>query len=202
MAQFYPNKKFSADEAQAIIKRALERASSSGTIAFNELAETAKELGIEADDLAAAIEENEAVSEVEEARNRWQRWRKQKFYRHLRAYCIVNGALAIISIINQSGAFLFPLVGWGIGLAFDYSGTFFPKDRDIERGTMSALKRIRSEKERNSVTMPDYNYRPARPEPFDGTNAKRTDEKTFTVNFDKGKIIITKGDKRIEIGEK
>ncbi|GAB1430586.1 hypothetical protein MASR2M18_14190 [Ignavibacteria bacterium] len=202
MAQDYPNKRFSSEAAQAIIKRALERTSSSGDVAFNDLAETAKELGIDPANLAAAIEEQEAVSELEGARNRWRIWRKRKFYQHLRAYIIVNSALTIFSLLGQEVWFLFPLIGWGIGLTFDFFAAFYPNDRDIERGTMAALKQIRKERERNNISFSQRDYQTARPEPFDGTNAKRQTDKTFTVNFEKGKIIIFKGDKRIEIGEK
>lgn len=202
MAQDLPNRRFSPDDAQAIIKRAIERSSSSGSVPLSDLAETAKELGIDPADLAAAIEEHEAASEVEAARDRWRKWRKRKFFQHLRAYAIVNAALMIFSILGGEAWFLFPMVGWGIGLAFDFAGAFYPSDRDVEKGTMSALKQMRREREKNNIAAPKREYQPARPEPFDGTNAKRPSDKTFTVNFEKGKIIITKGDKRIEIGEK
>lgn len=197
----YPKMRFSSDDAQAIIKRAIERSSSAGSVAFTDLAETAKELGIDAGDLAAAIEEHEAMREVEEARNRWRRWRKKKFNQHLRSYIIVNAALMIFSILSGGAWFLFPLVGWGIGLAFDFAATYYPSDRDIERGTMSALKRMR--KERQNVQPESVrNYTRSRPENQDYTAPKPPTEKTFTVNFDKGKIVITKGDKKIEIGDK
>lgn len=191
--------RFSSDDAQAIIKRAIERSSSAGSVAFTDLAETAKELGIDPGDLAAAIEEHEAAREVEEARNRWRRWRKKKFNQHLRSYVIVNAALMIFSLLSEEAWFLFPLIGWGIGLAFDFAATFYPSDRDIERGTMSALKQMRKEQQNSSMPR---NYQQSRTESTAGTAPKPPADKTFTVNFDKGKIVITKGDKKIEIGDK
>jgi hypothetical protein len=52
---------------------------------------------------------------------------KKGFYSHLASYCIVNAALFLIWRF-ASGAgylwFLWPLAGWGIGLAFHFVGVF------------------------------------------------------------------------------
>ncbi len=51
---------------------------------------------------------------------------KKDFYQHLMSYAIVNLFLFAINIITYPGYlwFVFPMLGWGIGLAFHYVGVF------------------------------------------------------------------------------
>jgi len=39
------------------------------------------------------------------------------FYQHLAAYLLVNGGLFIFNVSTDQNWFLYPLLGWGIGLA-------------------------------------------------------------------------------------
>jgi hypothetical protein len=63
---------------------------------------------------------------------------------------------------------------------FDASDTFFPKDRDIERGARRLLEK-EARQQRKDVKV--------------GKAAK-----SVTIDSKGGRIIIEKGDKRIEIG--
>ena len=70
---------------------------------------------------------------------------KKDFYQHLMSYAIVNSFLFALNLITSPGYlwFVFPLMGWGVGLAFHYVGVFgIPgfdilskewEDREIER---------------------------------------------------------------------
>jgi 2TM domain len=51
---------------------------------------------------------------------------KKDFYQHLMSYAIVNLFLFAINIITSPSYlwFVFPMLGWGIGLAFHYVGVF------------------------------------------------------------------------------
>jgi len=64
--------------------------------------------------------------------------RRREFTQHLVAYLIVNGALWVIWLIIALTAGvtfpwpLFPMAGWGIGLAFHAWATFGPPSRPID----------------------------------------------------------------------
>ncbi|MBI5917105.1 MAG: 2TM domain-containing protein [Bacteroidetes bacterium] len=51
---------------------------------------------------------------------------KKEFYQHLMSYAIVNGFLMALNLIVSPGYFwfIFPLLGWGVGLAFHYVDVF------------------------------------------------------------------------------
>ena len=68
--------------------------------------------------------------------------RKQEFYAHLLAYVLVNGMLVAIWAMSGAGFFwpIFPIMGWGIGIAFHAWDTF-------RRGEPSEA-RVRREMER------------------------------------------------------
>jgi len=52
---------------------------------------------------------------------------KMGFYGHLTAYILVNGLLIAIYLFTTAGGypwFIWPMLGWGIGLAFHFAGVF------------------------------------------------------------------------------
>jgi hypothetical protein len=176
-------RKYSQEEVNAILRRALERQGSSSAITHDELIETAKELGIEPSSLEAAISEQRSVGEYEGARAQYLVQRRQKFFEHLRSYLIVNFVLFIVDLVTSGGVWFFwPLFGWGIGVAFDAADTFWPKEKDIDRGARRLMeKRVRQEAELRKLQ-------------------KKNQPKQFVFEAKDGKIVIEKGDKRIEIG--
>ncbi len=50
------------------------------------------------------------------------------FYKHLAAYLLVNFMLLVINLLTSPGHlwFFYPLLGWGIGIAFHAMATFRP----------------------------------------------------------------------------
>jgi hypothetical protein len=176
-------RRYSQEEVNAILRRALEREGSGAGITHDELIETAKELGIDPSALEAAISEQRTVGEYEAARAEYLTRRKQKFFEHLRSYLIVNLVLCIVDLVTSGGVWFFwPLFGWGIGVAFDASDTFWPKERDIDRGARRLLeKRARQDAEIRKLQ-------------------RKAAAKQFTFEAKDGRIVIEKGDKRIEIG--
>lgn len=135
---------YTGDEVTQIVRRALNGKTLNDTVSYDDLVETARELGIDRTHLDAAIAAHESEQATDEARERWIRQRKSKFYGHLRAYLIVNTVLALMSIVGTGGYwFIWPLLGWGIGLAFDASNAFFPSEEEIDKGARKILKRER-----------------------------------------------------------
>lgn len=133
---------YTVEEVESILRRALRRKRDSGEITYDELVETARELGIAPGELERAINEQRTVGEFEAACDEWKKSRKRKFYDHLRAYLIVNGALFLFDIFVSGGSwFYYCLLGWGIGLAFDAASAFNPDPKEVERGAKKLMKK-------------------------------------------------------------
>jgi len=124
--------KYSEDEVQRIIRRALRREPREA-INHAELLETGRELGIDPEAIEAAIAEEQAESQSETQRRERERRRKAEFYAHFWSFVIVIGALAVINLFT-GGAWWFqwPALAWGIGLAFHFKETYFPSPK-VER---------------------------------------------------------------------
>ena len=174
--------RFTQDEVNDILRRALERQTPDGTITRQELIDTARELGIDQDALSSAISEQRELGALGAAREAWKVKRKQKFFEHLRAYLIVNLILLVFNMVtSESVWFFWPLFGWGIGVAFDASDAFWPKEKEIERGARKLLEKQAEEVRRLE-------------------RERRKTSKSFVLETKEGKLIIERGDRRIEIG--
>jgi hypothetical protein len=135
---------YRAEEVESILRRALRRKRDSGEITSCELAETARDLGISKTELRRAIAEERRFGEFEAAKEQWITGRKRKLYSHLRAYLIVNAFLFCVSVIDGEMWFVYPLLGWGMAVAFHAATVFNPEPRHVERGARSVLKRRRN----------------------------------------------------------
>src|SRR3569833_2340910 len=69
--------------------------------------------------------------------------RKREFYEHLVSYLIVNGMLVAVWLILglTTGAWfpwpLFPMAGWGVGLAFHAWAAFGPTSRPNDEAAVA-----------------------------------------------------------------
>ena len=138
------NRHFSSDEVSAIVRRALQSRAASDHISYTDLLDIAQQSGISESALRQAIEEEETLGELERAKDTWLLRRKSAFFRHLRTYCIVNGFLFLVNVITDPGGYVWvvwPILGWGIGLAFDAAEAFFPSNDRVERGARHLLRR-------------------------------------------------------------
>lgn len=52
--------------------------------------------------------------------------KKKEFYQHLMSFVTVNFALIAINLLTSPGRiwFIYPMLGWGIGLMFHYTDVF------------------------------------------------------------------------------
>jgi len=145
-------RRYSPGEVSAIVKRALTGAADGAeSVTYEELAETAREMGVSAERLHAAIRAQEEEGRMEDARDRVRLRRRQEFFQHLRAYCIVNGALFLLNLAATGLSpmwVVFPLIGWGIGLAFHASSAFYPDPGHIDA---AARRIVRKEDRRSAV---------------------------------------------------
>ena len=84
----------------------------------------------------------------EEAKKRVEE--KKGFFIHFSVYVVVNLSLVAIWAFTGAGFpwFIFPLLGWGIGLLFHFLGTFvFPQKSSWERREIAKeMEKLRKEK--------------------------------------------------------
>jgi len=120
--QFYDE-----DEAEQILRLAASLTSPAGAMSRERLLETAAELGITPEavemaeqQLAARKAETADLADFDSAQRR-------EFYGHLLTYVLVNGFLVVINVVTGASYFwaLWPILGWGLGLAFHAVETFF-----------------------------------------------------------------------------
>ncbi len=125
--------RYSEEAAREILKRAVDLQGLDRDFSRQQLLEMADELGISPDALAKAeqgwMAEQGTLEErrAEEAERRtFERERRRGYYSHLATYLIINTFLFFINLISSPGEFWFfyPLLGWGIGLAFHTWSTF------------------------------------------------------------------------------
>jgi hypothetical protein len=81
----------------------------------------------------------------------WQLAKKRvKFKKHLITYIIVNAFLWLVWFWGESTANslvpwpLFPTLGWGIGLAFEYVGVYWFRDKFSLQREYDRLKKAKS----------------------------------------------------------
>lgn len=133
---------YSKEEVDRILKRALESSPSHGNvISESELLRIAAELNIDPYMVRRAMSEDGSVMEFENAKEVWKRRKKQSFFQHLASYVIVNGFLVGIDLVT-SGSFswsIFPILGWGIGLALDFVDSMFPNEEKVEKGARKLM---------------------------------------------------------------
>ena len=143
-------------EVATIVKRGLLRRGTHDTITHDDLIEIALRSGLTREQLEAAIDEEATEGDMERAREKWLQSRRARFHRHLRSYVIVIGGLLLINLMTRGSAWvLWPMIGWGIGLAFDASNTYFMSPGRIERGAKWMLKREKLGKRFKEEYMPD-----------------------------------------------
>jgi hypothetical protein len=137
----FSSRQYDNDEVNRIIRRAL-KLKQEDTISHRDLIDTAEEIGIDPQLLETAIKQEQREFEKEKFRKARLKRRKIGFYSHLWSYLIVNGALLLINNFT-SGPWWFqwPLLGWGIGLAFNFKAVFFPHVKKFEKRRKSGHHR-------------------------------------------------------------
>ena len=122
----FESSKYTSEEVTRIIRRALEMKREE-TVSHHDLLQTAEELGLDPETLEAAIKSEKAEFEKEAARKERLERRKAGFKGHLWSFIIVNGGLFLINAMTPGPWwFQWPLLGWGIGLAFKFRAAYYP----------------------------------------------------------------------------
>ena len=123
---------YTSDEVERIIRRAL-RLKKLELISHDDLLDMAKELGLDSRTVETAIEQEQNDYDLKKSRKLKLLRRKAQFHRHLWSYIIVIGALILINIFTPGPWwFQWPVLGWGIGLAFHFRAAYFPTGDELE----------------------------------------------------------------------
>lgn len=114
----------SEDEVEAILSLAIRKSSDEIDLK-SRLMETARELGISEEAVMQAAKEYSSKRAVTNDLAEYQEYRKRGFIQHLVPYVVVNAFL--IFMARGDSWWIYPCLGWGIGLAIHFGNTFFTK---------------------------------------------------------------------------
>jgi 2TM domain len=128
MTDSNPPRRYTNEEAAAILSRALDRQNGEGgRISHDELLETAREIGVTTDELEAAVID-EVRARAEQLVREEQRARTVRgFLRHVGAFGVGNAALCLIDKRFTGGTWFYWVgLAWAIALALHAAKTFLP----------------------------------------------------------------------------
>jgi len=141
----FSSRKFTNDEVSRIIRQSLTL-EDKDTVDFHGLLEIGAELGIDPGKIQEAINREDAAQQDHGLREKWLARQRTEFREHLWAYLIINAALLLINLFSPGPWwFQWPLLGWGIGLAFHYRESHYPSEEAIEKG-IHKLARLEQKK--------------------------------------------------------
>jgi hypothetical protein len=136
------DRKYSEDEAAAIIRRALERKELVDHVSHSELVETAKEMGLSAADVEAAVVEEAKSRALADERAEWLARRQRQLRGSVAVWLWVSAlCLAINLLAGGPWWFQWVLVPWGFL-------QLFPLMRLRLGPTEEQLERLRRRRER------------------------------------------------------
>lgn len=112
-------RRYSDREVRTILERAAHHERSDG-LSHEDLLAAAREAGIDTDAVEKAAQELDGLQAWDEARERIIARRRSGFFSHLWAFIGVQLFLLALNLLTTPGYlwFLFPLLGWGLGLFF------------------------------------------------------------------------------------
>ena len=139
---------YTPDEVTAIVASALRRQRSKDHVPLDDLVEIAAELGVSRGAVEEAAKHLTTERDMEFAREQWMARQKREFRDHAVSYVIVNTFLIIIDFTISGGVWWYwPVLGWGIGLAFHAYGTFFPDPEEVEKGARTLITKGKLKRE-------------------------------------------------------
>ena len=128
-----PSQPYDSDQITRIIRRAL-KISNGDRISHRDLMDTAGQIGLDLQIVEMAIQQEQREFKKERIRNAAMRRRKAGFQWHLWSYLVVNAALLLTHKLTPGPWwFHWPVLGWGIGLAFHFKAVYFPGRQRFDR---------------------------------------------------------------------
>ena len=134
-------RQYDTNEVSRIIRRALKLKRAHG-ISYQDLVETAREIGLDPQTVDTAIDQDQQATAKEKVRVMRLKRRKMGFYSHLWSYLTVNIGLMLINNFTPGPWwFQWSVLGWGIGLAFHFKATFFSPTKQFSKRRKSGNHR-------------------------------------------------------------
>ncbi len=117
---------YSQEDIQQILALAMKQEWEQSDFSPEQLLEMAAELGISPQKLERAEQQWFEQKHEQKARRAFISYRREKFQKHLFSYLVVNAFLVIIDLITDGSLdwSYWPILGWGIGLAFEARKTY------------------------------------------------------------------------------
>lgn len=144
--------RYSSDDVQAILGRALERqrVHGEGELSYDELVAIGRDIGLSEAAIEVAAREHEREGAVDAELERRLRKARQGFASHAATFLLVNAFLFVLNLMTGGPIWAFwPLFGWGFGLAFHLLAVAMPnRDKIRERARLSLERRRRDEEKR------------------------------------------------------
>ncbi|WP_437958402.1 2TM domain-containing protein [Sorangium sp. So ce119] len=154
-------RQYTEAEVRAILERAL-RDAQTREVGHDELVAAAEEIGISRAAIEGASRDIELVRGEEDARAAIVARRRKGFRSHLFSFVVVNAFLFAINALTPGPWWFFwPLLGWGLGLAFHahaaLSSDVPPRrlrreiERSAERARREELRRLKEQRRAESI---------------------------------------------------
>ena len=156
--QFYEE-----EEAEQILRLAASLTLPASAMSRERLLATAAELGIEPE--AVEMAERQLAAQGAELADRaeFDALQRRDFYGHLLSYVLVNMFLVVINLVTVPSYFwaIWPILGWGLGLAFHGVETFFRNSesyrKEFEKWQSKRLRNVASQDHEHKVVgMSDF----------------------------------------------
>jgi hypothetical protein len=127
-------RRYTREDVDAILGRALERDRTVEGLSYDELSQVAAEVGISSASLENAIAEVTTDKQKRTELTELRREMTRGFLGHLIPYLCVNGLLVVINFATTRFPWaLIPILGWGIGLFLHLFAVVAPSRERIDR---------------------------------------------------------------------
>jgi hypothetical protein len=137
----YTYRYFKDDEVYNIIRRALKN-KPGNSISHSELLKTAKEFGLNENDIEHAINIEESILDEDVLKSEWLKKEQSDFKNHFGTFAIMMIVIFLVNLFTGGPWwFQWALLGWGIGMAFHFKSAYFPTEAEIEKGVKKLKKK-------------------------------------------------------------
>ncbi|HWD39767.1 MAG TPA: 2TM domain-containing protein [Fimbriimonas sp.] len=182
---------YEEEEADAILRLAAQRTGAGG-MTREKLLSTAAELGITPEAVEQAERDIRRQSQEGGLRKEFERGIRSEFYADLTSYVLVNGFLCAINYLTAHSInwAIWPILGWGLGLAFHVKEAFFKGSQEHEAEFQKWLAKRKSRELAESDAAADLagEWLLAHPDDADGA-----------AQYVKEKLAIKKRDARTTV---
>ena len=127
---------YNSEDIQQILQIALTRKGEDDELTRQQLWEIAAELDIDPNTIQAAEQDWLELKALDQNRQAFDLYRRDRFKQKLIKYLIVNSFLLCLNLLTSSGAItwsVYILLFWGIGIAFQAWNTFQSQGEKYER---------------------------------------------------------------------